>query len=182
MTIKTFWIIFVKIFGLYLIWQILIILPTLFASFKLFRTEEKADLFSGLSAVTFIILVFVAIVRYCIFQTDRVIEKLHLEKGFEEGNLEINIHRSSLLSISVIVMGGLMIADSLPLLIYNIFRYFQHNFASLGFSDNQASPYVLAYFLKFSFGFFMVSSSRLIVNLIERKRKNDVLHTEEDNS
>jgi hypothetical protein len=179
MTLKTFWTIFLKIFGIYLIWQVLIILPSFFSTLIFIGGEDKISLFTTLSAIIFIISFFVLIVRYSIFKTDRVIEKLHLEKGFPDEKLEINIHRSSLLTIATIVLGGLMIADGLPLLIYNTFYYIQRSDALIKFSDNRVTPYLVSNLLKVLLGYFMVSDSRLIVNFVERKRKKNVVNADD---
>ena len=172
MTVKTFWTIFLKIFGLYLVWQTLIILPSFFSTLIFMSTSgDKTSLFTTFSAILFIVCFFIAILRYCIFKTDWVIEKLQLEKGLGEEKLEINIHRSSLLGIAIIVLGGLMLADGLPLLVYYSFQYVQHDNTYTKLVDNRSTPWLVTNFLKIVLGYFMVSDSRLIVNFIERKRK-----------
>jgi hypothetical protein len=174
MTINTFWKIFLKIFGLYLIWQVLIVLPSFFSTVIFIGGQDKSAMFTSFSAITFMVLFFIFVIRYSIFKPELTIEKLHLDKGFPDEKLEINIHRSSLLSIAIIVLGGLMFADGLPLLIYNVFYYIQRSDAFTKFSDNHATPYLVSNFLKVIIGYFMVADTRLIVNFIERKRKRTV--------
>jgi len=181
MTIRTFWTIFLKIFGLYLIWQTLTILPGFFSTLIFMNTQgDKASLFTTFAAIIFITCFFITILRYCIIKTDWIIEKLQLEKGFAEEKLEINIHRSSLLSIVIIVLGGLMLADGLPLLVYYGFQYIQHNNTYTKFMDNRSTPWLVTNFLKIVIGYFMVSDSRLIVNFIERKRRKIITTPESD--
>jgi len=167
MTPKTFWTIFLKIFGLYLIWQTLIILPSFFSTLIFMgNSGDKVSVFTTLFAIVFIACFFIAILRYCIFKTDWIIEE-----GLSEEKLEINIHRSSLLSIAIIVLGGVMLADGLPLLVYYCFQYIQHDNTYTKFIENRSTPWIVTNFLKILFGYFMVADSRLIVNFIERKRK-----------
>jgi hypothetical protein len=111
-----------------------------------------------------------------------VIKKLSLDKGFTEENIEINIHRSSLLSIAIIVLGGLMLADALPLLVYDAFNYVQRDDTYTGFSKNRASPYLVSNLLKIVIGYFMVVDSRLIVNFIERKRRKNTFVDSNNNA
>ncbi len=170
-TPRTFWTIFLKIFGLYIIWQALVILPSLFASVIYIGSQDKLSLFTLCSGLVFLVCFFIAIIRYCIFRTDPLIELLRLEKGFADEQIEVNLHRSSLLKIAIIVLGGLMLADGLPLLCFNIFSYFQYAHAYNGFGQNRVSPYLVSNLLKVFFGYFMVTDSRMIVNFIERKRK-----------
>ncbi|WP_259068272.1 hypothetical protein HDF24_08685 [Mucilaginibacter sp. X4EP1] len=179
MTPNTFWKFFLKIFALYLIWQILTIIPSFVSNLISSVSQDKGALFTVFAGALFVVLLFTAIVRYCLFQTDRVIDKLHLEKGFPDEKLEINIHRSSLLSIAIIILGGVMLADALPLLIANIFSYIQGSDNTIKFRDNHATPYLIAYFLKVVIGYFLVADSRLVVNFIERKRKKSIIAAED---
>jgi hypothetical protein len=173
MTLKIFWTIFLKIFGLYLIWQTLIILSIDFSTISLFngldkilfKDHDKVFFFILLSEMVLMVLLLVLIIRYCIFKTDRIIEKLHLEKGFIEEKVEINIHPSSLLTIAIIVLGGLILADSLPRLVGDTILY-------AGVRQNKELGYVVSNLLRVCLGYFMVIKSPLIVNFIERKKKN----------
>jgi len=121
---------------------------------------------------------YVLIMRYCLFKTDWLVDKLHLDKGFIEERFEIKMHRSTILKIAVIVIGGVMVIDTLPLLCKQTFAYFQLTSTTISFKENPASGWIIFYFVKFSIGFFMMTSSRLIVNFIERKRKGPVAATE----
>jgi len=180
MKLKTFWKIFLKIFSLYLIWQTLTILPSFFSTLIFVGGQDKISMFTTLSAIVFIALSFIFVIRYCLFQTDRVIKTLHLDKGFPDEKLEINIHRSSLLSIAIIVLGGLMIADGLPLLVYNCFAYTKYINDYKGFSENRITPYLVSNLLKVIIGYFMVADSRLIVNFIEHRRKKAIANIGDD--
>lgn len=172
MTPDTFWKIFLRIFGLYLIWQTLTIVPSFFATVMYYiNTKDQLSIFNALWAIVFIALFFIAIIRYCLFKTDRTIAKLRLTRGLPEDTIEVNIHRSSLLSIAVIVLGGVMLADGLPSLLYNIFDYIQREETALKFTENRATPYLIANLLKVVIGYFMMSDNRLVVNFIERKRR-----------
>ncbi|MEP6613688.1 MAG: hypothetical protein ABJA76_17425, partial [Mucilaginibacter sp.] len=92
MTPKTFWTFFLKIFGLYLIWQTLILLPSFFSTLVyMFRSDDKLSVFTALCAIVVIGCTFALIFRMCLFKTDYLIEKLCLDKGFEDEKVEINI-------------------------------------------------------------------------------------------
>ena len=181
---NTFFTFFLRIFGLYLIWQTLTLVPSVFSTLIYYgSTPDSSGAFSTVSAIVFIILFFIAILRYCIFKTDWIIEKLRLTKGLAEEKIDINLHRSSLLSIAIIVLGGLMLADGLPLLTFNIIEYIQANSTYQTFSQNRFSPYIVSNLLKVIIGYFMVADSRLVVNFIERrKRKAQVNIGQEEGS
>lgn len=177
---KTFWTFFLKIFGLYLIWQILTLLPSFFSTLVfMFRNDDKLSVFTTLCAIVVIGCTFALIFRLCLFKTDFLIEKLRLNKGFEDEHININIHRSSLLSMAIIVIGGLMLADGVPLLVYDGFQYIQRDSAYATFGRNPSSPWLITNFIKVIIGYFMVTDSRLIMNFIERKRKKAQITSEE---
>jgi hypothetical protein len=176
MTIKTFWTIFLKIFGLYLSWQTLIILASLFPALFSIGNLDRVSMFTTFSYFIFLVLILIFVTRYCIFKTAWIIEKLHLERGFAEGErVEVNIHRSSLLNIAIIVLGGLILADALPMLVRDCFNYIQQDDAYTGFKKNHSSPYLIGSVLKTTIGYIMVANSRLIVNMIERKRRKMIV-------
>ncbi|MCR8558616.1 hypothetical protein KXD93_13250 [Mucilaginibacter sp. BJC16-A38] len=75
------------------------------------------------------------------------------------------------MTIAIIVLGGLMLVDSLPSLIFNGFEYIQNDTTYSKIRDNRATPYLVSNFLKVVVGYFMVADSRLVVNFIERKRR-----------
>jgi len=172
MTLKTFWSVLIKLIGLYLIWQLLILLPSIISIFAAARIYgDGSSIIPDIILRTVHILVIIFIIRSCLFRTDDVIIKLRLMKGNEDERIEVNIHRSSLLKIAIIVLGGLLLADSTPFLGFQLISYFENTQVKLSFIENRASPYLVAELLKVIIGYFMVTDSRLIVNFIERKRK-----------
>ena len=170
MTPKFFWTYSLKIFGLYAIWQSILILPQFF-SITYLSVENKTVFLVQILILLIYLVLYAALGYYCVYKTKLVIDKLKLENGFNDEVININIHRSSLLKIAIIIVGGIMLADSLPLLTSNLFQYFQNSAYSSKFKDNRYSPLVILYMLKVVIGYFMVADNRLIVNFIERKRK-----------
>jgi hypothetical protein len=146
---------------------------------------EFAQQFRGVSSIDFNIVIvsfflfftvgfYVLIVCYFIFKTDWLINKLHLDKGFTEEKFEIKIHRSTVLRIAVIVIGAVIIMDTLPLFCKQAFAYSQLTGPDKGFKENPASGWIVLDLVKLFIGFFLLTSSRLVVNFIERKRKDTV--------
>jgi len=77
--------------------------------------------------VTTILLLFVygIVSYYLIFKSDLIIDKLKLDKGFDQETIPLNIHHSATLSISIIVIGGLLVANEIANLCLQLFAYFQ---------------------------------------------------------
>lgn len=97
-------------------------------------------------------------------------DKLKLDQGFDEDTISINMHRSTILSIAIVVMGGLIVADEIPNLCWRLFSYFQEKRMTYGQTNPSISFSVLSG-AKIIIGILLMSEQRRIVNLIERQRK-----------
>ena len=120
---------------------------------------------------TLILLVYVMVSYYLIFKSDLIIDKLKLDKGFDQETIPLNIHRSTILSISIIVIGGLLIADEIPNLCRQLFSYFQEKRMTYGQTNPNISFSVLAA-AKIVIGLLLVGNQRQLVNFIELKRRS----------
>ncbi len=179
MTPRSLFTIIIKIIGIYLVIEAVVFLPQLVAMIGQYRrmmTESsQSDFLSAGFFIIFALGTYFLILRYCLFKTDWIIDKLHLEKGFAEKRFEINIHRSTVLKIAVIVIGAVMVIDSLPLLCKQLFSYINMSKIGASFGENPTSGWMIYYFVKFAVGFSLVSANRPIVNYIERKRKGPIV-------
>jgi hypothetical protein len=172
MTPRTLWTILLRISGLYVFFQFLNLLPNLYSSIILNGRHGNEE---ALNITAFYILIgatYLLIISSLIFKTDWLIDKLKLNKGITEEKLELNIHRSSILHIIVIVTGLFILIDSLPLLAKDIIAYFDLINVYRGFKNDPAAGWIVYYLIKVFLGYFMVTCSRLIVNFIERKRRS----------
>jgi hypothetical protein len=124
----------------------------------------------GLLILTF--LIYFLILRLFVFKTSWIIDKLHLDKGFVEEKLELNMHRSTILNLAIIIIGGLMFIDALPLFCNQLFTYFQQTSNSGLFGSNPISAWVILYFIKGIIGYLMMTNSNYITKVIEHKRRN----------
>jgi hypothetical protein len=178
MTPRSLFAIIIKIIGIYLVFEAMAFLPQLISTIyqygRMMNESSQQDMLGTGFFLLLAVGTYLIILRYCLFKTDWLIDKLHLDRGFTEEKFEINIHRSTVLKIAVIVIGSLMIIDSLPLLCKQAFSYTQMNRFDIGVKQNPASPWLAYYFVKFCLGFSLVSTNRMVVNFIERKRKDPV--------
>ncbi len=113
-----------------------------------------------------------------VFKTSWLIDKLRLDKGFTEEKLELNIHRSIVLRIAIIVTGAILFIETLPSLLKELFAYYQEINSYNGFKHYPHAGWITFYLVKLLISYFMLTSSRPIVNFIERKRK-DKIRTED---
>ena len=184
MTPKSLWTIMVKIFGLFLLWQSVVLITQFIATFSYLSNMTRSDspittIFITIFFYIVIVVVYVLLMRYCIFKTDWVIEKLHLDRGFIEEKFDLNIHHSTILVIATMVIGGIMLTDGLPQLCYRIFSYTQRSDNYKSFIDNPSSPWLAMDIFKVVLGYLLLTESKMIVGIIERKTKESIEEIEE---
>ncbi len=121
-----------------------------------------------------ILAVYLFITYMLLLKPDWVIDKLKLDKHFKQEIIPFNVHRTTILSIAIIVMGGLIIIDSIPLFCKQFILFFQYR-QGLRNSIN-AKPfdysYIIIYGVKTVIGLVLVGNQRMLVNYIEYKRRN----------
>ena len=167
MTPRTFFTIFIKIIGLYLIIGLAtLVFQFLSTLFWLLGMGTENIIGTVIFGLLLPLGIYVFIIRLCLFKTNYIIDKLALDKHFTEEKFEINIHRSTVLSIAAIVIGGLIFIEALPSLCSQIYDYFKQDKTS---EDTNVS-WMIFDFVKVFIGYFLISSNRFIVNFIERKR------------
>ncbi len=123
----------------------------------------------------FQLFMYVLLTYALILKSNWFIEKFKIDKDFEQTDFPLNIHRSTIISISIIVTGSLIIIDSFPSLIRYIILYFQNRQmqkASFGAYKPYDFSYMIIYTVKLIIGLVLVGNQRLFTNFIELKRKN----------
>ena len=117
-----------------------------------------------------ILVVYWFVFYYLIFKTELIIDQLKLDKGFDQEMIPLNIHRSTILRICCIVIGGYMVVSEIPELCDRVYLYFMQRRLSYGetpFADN-----LIYSLVKVAIGVTLMLMQRQIVNFIERSRKN----------
>ena len=178
MTPRTLWTIILKVFGLYILLQIFY--PVSQLIYIIYSSISSAELngrqggyaLVGISSVLFSESIYLFMLIAFLFKTDWLIDKLRLERGISEEKIELNIHRSTVLQIVIIITGVMLFIDSLPTLFKALFTYYQNTNVYIEFKKSPQGGWIIFYLVKVFVGFFMMTSSRLIVNFIERKRRD----------
>lgn len=171
MTPRTLFTIVVKIFGLFFVRDIFQILTDIIPlAIRINPEELKETLTIPVAMLILYILIYSIAAYYLLIRTDLVIDKLKLEKGFEDDTLNLVIHRSSILSIAVVLMGGYMIIDGIPTLLGQLKRYYS-DYNDHYKVTNPTISYMVISISKIALGFLLVSKKRWIVNFIESQRR-----------
>jgi len=131
MTKREFFILLIKVFGLYSA------VATLFSGLPsnvLFGINAEIEIvtYVWLVAVTFLV---AGLFWILIFKADKLVDLLKLEKGFSDERIELgNIKSQDIIKIGVFIIGGLLIIKSVPLLLNQLFGSFKGEIIGQEFS------------------------------------------------
>ena len=171
MTPRTLFNIILKILGIFFIKELLAIITQLVSAFLYLTSAGTIPEAIWTFGTTLLIMVVYGLVSYLlIFKTDFIIDKLKLDKGFNPESIPLNIHRSTILSIAIIVIGGYLVVDEIPNFCRQLFSYFQEKRMTYGQTD-PTIVYSLVSGIKILIGIILMISQRKIVAFIEWQRK-----------
>jgi hypothetical protein len=172
MSPRTFFTIVIKILGIYLLLDYITLCPQIISTISYNSGAEWQGIVFATLILLAVIIYYIILLRLLLFKTGWLIDKLALDKNFPEEKIEINIHRSTVLSIAVIVTGALIFVDALPSFCKEVFNWLQQRSISERLSGYQPSKgWLVFYFAKAFIGCCMMIYQRVIVNFIELKRK-----------
>src|SRR5688572_30334992 len=100
--------IILKILGILLVKDILVAFPTLFG-YIIYIGADSATGYGPLALMLLSLLLYGWMSWQLLVRTNEVIDLFKLDKNFPEETLSIGMHRSSVLMIAVIVIGGLIL-------------------------------------------------------------------------
>jgi hypothetical protein len=172
MTPRSFWIILVRILGIWFVLNSIQILYQYIAYMPLLKGATTMGIMITMVGFTTVIFLFYFLVLYlCVFKTDWIIDKLKLDKGFSEEKIELNMHRSSIYFIAILVIGGLILIKSFPQLCRQLILYFQQSSLPVDYSSNPTWSFVFLHFIETVIGIYFLTSGRTIANFIENQRR-----------
>jgi len=169
MTIRTFWNILLKILGIWLILAGIGLIPQFIWAFSIIdnppdgKTMKSLIYLCGLLLVS--VVLFIIVLWLFVFMSDWIINKFKLDKGFDDEKIDLNIKRNTVLTIAVIVIGGLMFVDSLPQLLRYIYSTFRHD--ELVRRD-PVTPLLILYLVKTIIGYLLMTNSRFVTGFIAK--------------
>ncbi len=103
-----------------------------------------------------------------IFRSNYLIGKLRLASGFDQDEIQPNINRKTIIGIATIIIGGLILAESIPALLRQIYFYY----VSFGAANLDISYFVFCG-AKILIGLLFLGEQKRIVNFIARKSADE---------
>ena len=175
MTPKNLFNIILKIFGLFFLREIVLVIPQLASSIVMTTSNSSlqyGDSNTGLLTlfITLLIVAFYAMIVYLLlFKTNSILDKLQLDKGFNQEEFSFNISSSHILTIALIVIGGVILVNQIPNLCSNLFAYFQQRILTQGMTKLNYS-YIIVAAVKVIGGCLIIGERKRIVEFAEKKQ------------
>jgi hypothetical protein len=170
MKIRTFWIFLLKILGLYIVLVSIDVIAQFVSSIYYLFVDDFSDTLLKLSVFGMLIVMifmYYLVLHFFVFKPNLIIDKLKLDKGFDEEKIELNDNSSSILRIAIILIGGLILVDSLPILCKNIFMLFQQRNL---FKNYSGSGWIIFGVIKSIIGYLLLTNSKFFVDLINKEK------------
>jgi len=140
---KTFFTIIIKLAGLYITWLFIVMLPQLLSLLTFMGQIGMGVQFLSVGGIIIgQAIIYWFTLRACLFKTDWVIKKLNMDDGFNEQSLVLNMHRAVVLKIAIIILGGIVLIDGIPMFCNYAYTYFQNTHIYPGFASNPSSPWI----------------------------------------
>jgi hypothetical protein len=115
--------IIIRIFGLWLIFGLLDIIPQAISMTPLLLS---ADLNSKIMAAAISIVILglnLFLIWAAVFRTGNVIKLLSLNKGFNDEHIDVNLSSHAVLRVALIVLGGVLLIQNVPVLFSDLVLY-----------------------------------------------------------
>ncbi|NVO32901.1 hypothetical protein [Hymenobacter lapidiphilus] len=170
MTTRDLFIIILRIIGLFFFKDLVIssagVMPLL-SSFGL--TDDPSLKLMALMSVVVGIGIYIVLLYFFIYRAEWLVDKLRLTEGIPNV-LPLAIHRSTVLSIAIFVIGGLILSTEIPNLCRLLFMYAQER--NIGERNSDISDYLLLTIVKVVIGVILINKQRQLVAFIEARRKH----------
>lgn len=172
---KDLFAVILKIFGIYLIKDVLLAVPPVLSEI-IQMLGVSADV--GFFSLIFYLIALgirIAIVYFLLFKTNYIISKLSLTSGISEEPLQFNMHRSAIYTIAIIIAGIVILAFAIPNLVKHVYLWYEFMDARKRLLFEQRFDFsgLVVSITEVIIGLLLLGNQRIIVNYIElRKRKS----------
>lgn len=169
MTKRDFFIVIIKLFGLFsLVTSLFQVLPSNI-SFILRDMD-----FIYLIGITLAVLVVLALFVVLIFKADKVVEILKLDKGFDEERIEFgNLNSVEIVKIGCFIIGGLILIENLPYFLNHTLNAFREKVVGMDYSV-QDNFYWAVSGINLVLGYLLLTNYTFFAKLLSmKKNEND---------
>lgn len=167
MLIDTFWKLLLKTIGLWLLFSCISVVPQFFSMISSINGSidfQSLLLLLVMSCTTIIILVI--IIWLFLFKTGWIIERLKLKDNFKEERIDITIKSTTVLTISIIIIGALILIESLPSFCSTLITFLQQKEL---LKDYPQTGWLIYHFIKIIIGYLLLTNAKNFTKFIEKE-------------
>lgn len=170
MTIRTFWTFLLKLLGLWLILSSFTVLSQVISAigYMSFSQVGVSEIILTLSGAFIVLAIYAAIIVFIVIKPGFIIDKLKLDKGFQEETINLNIKINTVLTIAVILLGGIMFIEALPYLCREAIIFMQGTDLFREYPNKETLIFLL---VKTLIGYLLMTNSRRVVGFVVRKEE-----------
>lgn len=174
MTPKSLFNIILKIFGLFFLREIVYTVPQLI---YLISNLVQDDTFNGnenyeIASFAFpaLLLIFYIFISYLlIFKTGNINSLLKLERGFNQKEFSFNISSPTMLTVALIVIGGIILINEIPNFFNGIFSYFKEKSMARKMPSSNYQ-YIITPSVRIVLALLIIGERKRIVSFIENEQ------------
>lgn len=164
MTKRDFFIMILKLFGLYSIVSVLFtVLPN---SMSILFPEFS---FSSLLLLTGIVIVVVGLFAILVFKSARIVDLLRLDKGFDDDRMDLGaLNSQSIIKIATVIIGGLIFLKNIASFLNYIVFAFKADQTGFG-PDNKTIFQLALTGTNILVGYLLLTNYNYIAKILGRK-------------
>ncbi|KOY85998.1 hypothetical protein AD998_07450 [bacterium 336/3] len=163
MSIRTFWIICIRIIGLWVLLDAISIIP------NLILTLINSSV--GLQEIGYFLFnvgFYLGAIQFLFFRTTQVVEALKLEKNFKEERIEFtSMNHVVILQMAIIVLGGFNLVISLAGFVRSVYLLLQDN---TPFKDSTHKTHVVIDATQIIIYYLFMTNSRWFVQFFQKEK------------
>ncbi len=166
MTKKDFFILLIKLFGLFSIITTLFSLLPGMVGFAFMNIDVQSIIW-----IIFVIFILVSLFILLIFKSNVIVRLLKLDRGFDEDNIDFgNINAESIVKIGTFMIGGLLIINNIPAFLS--YTYLAINETQMGelYTQFEKINWVVSA-ANILLGFLLITNYSIVAKLLRIKEK-----------
>lgn len=167
MTKRDFFRLIIKIYGLYsLVLSLFTFIPQNITNVVIYREQTGVRLI----IITSIFLVL-ALFYILLFKTDYIINKLELDKGFDDDMIVLgNFNNEQIFKLAIILIGGFLIVDYFPNFVFEVVNIFKMKLSNIPIIGNEVDYFHFSVsIINIVLGLIFISNYKSISTFLDKK-------------
>ena len=168
MTKKDFFILTIKIFGLFsVITNLFSVLPG-----NISFAIMDFDAFS-LVWIAIAVLLVIGLFIFLVFKAEKVVNLLKLDKGFEEDRIDFgNLKSADIIKISTFIIGGFLILHNIPIFLSQTLFAFKGSIIGLEFGPKEKFDWIVCG-INLIIGFLLMTNLDFVAKKFKKDKKEE---------